>query len=205
MKIFSKDKYIREIGMYDDRTYFQYGNWVDECDGKAVNYGYCGDYQISDRWCIDVPEAVNCKCAVKSTPARYKITIECDGTTTNARMEINGKQVKTAHAKRNPADKFNWRIGAETALGRLFEKKCKKKDEKKERPFKVGDRVVCVNSAYGNTDTNGKHGKVVYGDFSCESNIAVEFDKPIERGHSCSERHKDGHCWYCPPGDLRHE
>lgn len=52
--------------------------------------------------------------AKQTAPARYKITIECDGTTTTARMEVNGKEVRKAQAKRNPADKFSWRVGAET-------------------------------------------------------------------------------------------
>lgn len=204
MKIFSKDKYIRERCMAAYRTSCQCGDWINECDGKTVINGYCGDYHISDLWCIDVPEHANCKCAVKSTPARYKITIECDGTTTTARMEINGKGVKTAQAKRNPADKFNWRIGAETAFGRLFSKQ-EKPEKKKERPFKVGDRVVCVRVSYGNMYTNGKHGKVIWSDEHGWHNIAVEFDKPISGGHSCGDRGKECHCWYCSKESLRHE
>lgn len=56
---------------------------------------------------------------------RYKIIIECDGDTTLARMLVNGHTVKRVAAKRNPADKFNWRIGAQTAFNRLWEKKKK--------------------------------------------------------------------------------
>lgn len=200
MKIFSKDKYIREQGMAAYRTSCQCGNWIDECDGKTVINGYCGDYHISDRWCIDVQEDVNCKCAVKSTPTRYKIIIECDGTTTTSRIEINGKQVKTAQAKRNPADKFDWRIGAETAFGRLFAKK----EEKKKRPFMVGDRVVCIFVVDGNESVVGKHGKIVR---KC-ANAAwygVDFDEKLERGHECSGSARPRHGWNCPANALRHE
>lgn len=57
----------------------------------------------------------------KDTHQRYRIVIESDGTTTTARMEIDGREVKTAQAKRNPNDKPNWRVGAETAFDRLWE------------------------------------------------------------------------------------
>ena len=150
----------------------------------------------------DKPEYVNCKCAAKAAQARYKIVIECDGTTTTARMEINGKEVKTAQAKRNPADKFSWRVGAETAFGRLF---FKKHGEKKERPFKAGDRVVCVKESDGNYDVVCKHGKVVTAMYSSENNIAVEFDKTIAGGHSFNGTGRYRHCWYCNPECLLHE
>lgn len=54
---------------------------------------------------------------------RYQILIESDGDTTTAKMIVNGKEVKSAQAKRNPDDKPNWKIGAEMAFGRLFGKK----------------------------------------------------------------------------------
>ena len=72
---------------------------------------------------------VDFKDFVLPSPARYKITIECDGTTTTAKMEINGREVKTRQAKRNPADKFSWRVGAETAFARLWDEKVKTKPD----------------------------------------------------------------------------
>lgn len=55
---------------------------------------------------------------------KYKIEIVCDGDkVTVARMIINGVVVKVAEARRNPKDKFNFRIGAEYAFNRLFAKK----------------------------------------------------------------------------------
>lgn len=308
MKVFSKEKYLKRMRKIRGVPYVT--GWPDECDGMPVKNGNCKgrdgvEYGVVNTWCINVPDAVNCKCVVKtregqkgekkmykktytmkdfkekrisvhvnahnvheflrmceaeglrwnsgdkptgykmpmSEPCitlrgrwkdgvlthcdrithecmgltivefgdivqpwpRYKIVIECDGTTTTARMEINGKEVKTAKAKRNPADKFDWRIGAETAFGRLFGKKFEKPEEKKERPFKVGDRVVCIAACDGNEDVKGKHGKVTKGAFSSKTNIAVEFDKKIERGHSFCGEGKDDHCWYCEPENLRHE
>lgn len=49
-------------------------------------------------------------------------------------MTINGREVKTAIARRNPADKFDWRKGAELAFERLWNtpKKLKEKPEVRE-------------------------------------------------------------------------
>nr|DAQ30255.1 MAG TPA: hypothetical protein [Caudoviricetes sp.] len=60
-----------------------------------------------------------------------QILIDCDGNTTTATMTINGREVKTAIARRNPADKFDWRKGAELAFDRLWgsQRKAEKKPE----------------------------------------------------------------------------
>lgn len=50
----------------------------------------------------------------------YQITITCDGTVTIATMVINDREVKTAIALRNPADKFDWRKGSALAFERLW-------------------------------------------------------------------------------------
>lgn len=64
----------------------------------------------------------------------YQILIDCDGTTTTATMTINGKKIKTAIARRNPEDKFDWKKGAELAFERLWDgkKKAEKKPEVRE-------------------------------------------------------------------------
>lgn len=61
----------------------------------------------------------------------YQILIDCDGTTTTATMTINDREIKTAIARRNPADKFDWKKGAELAFERLWngKKKAEKKPE----------------------------------------------------------------------------
>ena len=54
----------------------------------------------------------------------YTIVINCNGNdVTTAKMIINGKVVKETHAKRNPEDKFDFKIGSRIAFDRLFEKK----------------------------------------------------------------------------------
>ena len=56
------------------------------------------------------------------TPKRLsaQILIDCDGNTTTATMTINGREIKTAIARRNPEDKFDWRKGAALAFERLW-------------------------------------------------------------------------------------
>ena len=52
----------------------------------------------------------------EEAPACYQITITCDGIVTTATMVINGKKIKTAIARQNPEDKFDWRKGAKVAF-----------------------------------------------------------------------------------------
>lgn len=78
----------------------------------------------------------------------YQITIDCDGTTTTATMTINGREIKTAIARRNHSDKFDWRKGAEMAFERLWnsQKKAEKKPEVREvkRYAKPGEYIKIV-------------------------------------------------------------
>ena len=64
----------------------------------------------------------------------YQITITCDGTVTTATMVINDKKIKTAIARRNSEDKFDWRKGAQIAFNRLWDsqKKAEKQPEVRE-------------------------------------------------------------------------
>jgi hypothetical protein len=152
MKVFSKQKLYQHIAFDANEPGVAF--WANECDGKPVIDGKCCGYCMCDEWCIDVPDAVeetgrilnkflpngfpkpepkpapedtSCRNVphTKLGNMRYKIIIECDGDTTLARMMVNGHTVKRVAAKRNPADKFNWRIGAQTAFNRLWEKKKK--------------------------------------------------------------------------------
>lgn len=112
--------------------------WVSGND--ATDYCYCGCTIFTVRLCKDSPIRammfIPGRWFHKSTitldqlqlydskaEKRYQILIESDGDTTTAKMIVNGKEVKSAKAKRNPDDKPNWRIGAEMAFGRLFGKK----------------------------------------------------------------------------------
>lgn len=91
----------------------------------------------------------------------YQILIDCDGTTTTATMIINDREVKTAIARRNPADKFDWRKGAELAFERLWnsQKKTEKKPEAREvkRFAKPGEyiKIVYVWDGYSNSYHKG--------------------------------------------------
>lgn len=139
---------------------------------------------------------------------RYQIIIDCDGDTTTAKMIVNGKEVKTAQAKRNPADKFNVRIGAEFAFERLWKEqkaeKPAKQPKKKSGVFKVGDRVVCTGEQSGNVKVIGVHGRVVHVDKDDFLSVGVEFDKDIS-GHDCYHRAKEGYGYWMQPSNLRHE
>lgn len=87
----------------------------------------------------------------------YQILIDCDGATTTATMIINGREIKTAIARRNPADKFNWRKGAELAFERLWnsQKKAEKKPEVREvkRWANPGEYIKIVNVFPGYKDS----------------------------------------------------
>lgn len=78
----------------------------------------------------------------------YRIVIDCNGTTTIATMTINGRGIKTAIARRNPADKFDWRKGAALAFERLWDspRKPEKKPEVRavQRYAKVGEYIKIV-------------------------------------------------------------
>lgn len=91
----------------------------------------------------------------------YQITIDCDGTTTTATMTINGREIKTAIARLNPEDKFDWKKGAKLAFERLWnsQKKTEKKPEVREvkRFAKPGEyiKIVYVWDVYSNSYHKG--------------------------------------------------
>lgn len=80
----------------------------------------------------------------------YQILIDCDGTTTTATMTINGREIKTAIARRNPADKFDWKKGAELAFERLWnsQRKAEKQPEVREvkRYANPGEYIKIVDA-----------------------------------------------------------
>lgn len=139
-------------------------------------------------------------------PTKYQIIIDSDGDITTAKMVVNGKEVKTATAKRNPIDKANWHIGAQVAFDRLWQKKEKpeKPAEKEKDGFKVGDRVVCVGFQH---DCYGKHGHIVtiLNDTTGLVPFGVEFDKPVCGGHDCGGAAKSGCGRWFYVRELSHE
>lgn len=94
----------------------------------------------------------------------YQILIDCDGTTTTATMTINGREIKTAIARRNPADKFDWKKGAVLAFDRLWngKKKAEKKPEVREvkRYANLGEYIKIVDAEVAN-DENYHNGDVL--------------------------------------------
>lgn len=131
---------------------------------------------------------------------RYNIVIDCEGDITKAYMLVDGIVVKTAMTKRNPKDKFSFRIAAEMAFSRLWAKK-----EKEKKPvFKVGDRVIC-HSDRTNSYIRESHGtiKAIHKD----GFLGVEFDHRIG-GHVLRPLYpaaRDGHGWWCDAKTCRHE
>lgn len=136
---------------------------------------------------------------MKPTPI-YRIIIDCDGNNTKAYMIINGKEVKTAAAKRNPKDKHDWKMAAHVAFDRLWQRKEKQVEQKQEGVFKVGDRVVIKSNAH--RWIVGKAGKIV----SVEGNLyGVETDEAHETLHTCGLQAKANHGWYCFADEFSHE
>ena len=77
-----------------------------------------------------------------------RVVIRFDGNVTTARLMRGDTIVKTASARRNPADKYSHAKGAALAVERLF---CKKSDDKPKESSepKIGDKFVIVgNSTY---------------------------------------------------------
>ena len=90
----------------------------------------------------------------EKAPTCYQILIGCDGTTTTATMTINGREIKTAIARRNPEDKFDWKKGAELAFERLWnsQRKAEKKPEVREvkRYANIGEYIKIVDAEVAN-------------------------------------------------------
>lgn len=127
-------------------------------DGNEIClvYGRC---HVFEQFGIPV---IECKDFMGSNAhPSYQITITCDGTTTTATMTINDREIKTAIAWRNPADKFDWRKGAELAFERLWnsQKKAEKQPEVREvkRYANLGEyiKIVDAESAYAENYHNG--------------------------------------------------
>lgn len=118
-------------------------------DKQCVAFNCCGDNRLgheTEKWytkegwkVIDFHDIASHR--------KYMIILESEGDITTARMIINGKEVKTAKATRNPDDKFNWKMGAQLAFDRLWgEKKDKVKEVK--RPAKVGEYIKLIEPEF---------------------------------------------------------
>ena len=124
----------------------------------------------------------------------YYIGIECnDGKNTNAIMLVNGKMVNKVEARCRPDDKFDFAVGAQVALDRLYGKEVIKPKEEIEREFKVGDRVECVSDTACNVaEIIGKCGTVMNVD-NDNHNVRVKFDE----GFYLYPNQKRDYWWLC--------
>lgn len=133
---------------------------IPECSVLEIGFYLNGKLTQSnghdERNVVDFDQIDFCPCKTS-----YQILIDCDGTTTTATMTINGREIKTAIARRNPKDKFDWRKGAELAFERLWngKKKAEKKPEVREvkRFAKPGEyiKIVYVWDGYSNSYHKG--------------------------------------------------
>lgn len=113
-----------------------------------------------------------------------KIVITTDGKETLARLYKGGEVVKSATAKCNPADIFDFKAGAALAFERLMTPK-----------FELGTRVRVIDKFDGK-NLKGKLGTIV--EIKPKSSIydcGVEFDDDIA-GHTCGGNAKNNHGRY---------
>lgn len=123
--------------------------YIPECSVLEIDFYMNGKLTQSnghdERNVVDFDQIDFCPCKTS-----YQILIDCDGTTTTATMTINGREIKTAIARRNPADKFDWRKGAELAFERLWNspKKLREKPEVREvkRYANPGEYIKIVDA-----------------------------------------------------------
>lgn len=153
---------------------------IADSSGKKYRIKECGF-----NWTDEMFEPINAQ----------KIVITTDGKETLARLYEGDKVIKSATAKCNPGDTFDFAIGAKLAFERLTAEK--KKASEPKHNFKVGDRVKAGVGEH-NSRTCDKIGTVIDTDGEF---VGVEFDDNIG-GHSAADRGKDGHCWYCFPENL---
>lgn len=137
----------------------------DGLDIRVRNREGAANYYVNSRY-------FDLKCA------NQKIVITLDGKTTLARLYDGDKVVKTAEAKCNPSDEFNFETGAKLAFERLFEEKPK---------FKAGDRVKII----GNTG--------VYHYYEIGDVVKIE---RVERNGTLYCIKSNGYCQHIFPADV---
>lgn len=130
-----------------------------------------------------------------------KVVIVTDGSKTRATLYEGDKMVKTAKAKRNKEDAFDFAAGARLAFDRLMGEE-KPAEEISEGGFKVGDRVT----------HEGHIGTVICLAATGRARIGVEFAP----GQGCGAHNCEGislragvtgttrRCWWFTPGELEH-
>ena len=154
--------------------------------------GLDADYDISE----DMAELVKKENNQAINPSEeIRIFKSHSSNNVNALMYKDGKVVKSAVAKCNPKDTYDFEIGAKLAMERLMGK-----SGIKEQDFKIGDRVK--PKLGGMHDWIRSNGTVI-GFFCVDGPVLVEFDKCDTRLHNGNGDEKNGkvgkdhHCWYC--------
>lgn len=161
---------------------------------KRITHGACSITKKKGYKIVNADEVQE----IASNLAAYEITIKCCGNITTASMTVNGKQIKVATAKKHPADKFSWRVGAETAFGRLWGK-----EKKTARIYRIGDRVICTETS-GIYD--GQHGKIIWS--YCPEDAkkcTVLFDDHYDIHHIYNGYTTSSYNVGIPEDKLRHE
>lgn len=127
---------------------------IPECSVLEIGFYMNGKLTQSnghaERNVVDFDQIDFCPCKTS-----YQILIDCDGTTTTATMTINGREIKTAIARRNPEDKFDWRKGAELAFERLWNspKKLGEKPEvREEKRWAKPGEYIKFSSVHGDCE-----------------------------------------------------
>lgn len=137
--------------------------YIPECSVLEIDFYMNGKLTQSnghdERNVVDFDQIDFCPCKTS-----YQILIDCDGTTTTATMTINDREIKTAIARRNPADKFDWKKGAVLAFDRLWnsQRKAEKRTEVREvkRYAKPGEYIKIVY-AESNARENYHNGDIL--------------------------------------------
>lgn len=147
------------------------------CGGRlsvGVEFNKPGFY--SHNLCGAIIKATGWWCEENSLElVSQKVIIITDGSKTCATLYEGDKMVKTAKAKRNKEDAFDFATGARLAFDRLMGEE-KPAEEITLDGFKVGDRVTY----------EGHPGTVIVLDES-HVPVGVEFDEGFDRyGHSCA-------------------
>lgn len=112
---------------------------VDSVCGGAVTLKGAGS------WYFDIDTIK----PVEETGATQKIVIISDGTETLARLYEDGKVIKSAQAKCDPADEFDFETGAKLAFDRLMLREKQKKE--------TATHLKCRKRNYGTVGTPTKY------------------------------------------------
>nr|DAG76082.1 MAG TPA: Mind bomb SH3 repeat domain [Bacteriophage sp.] len=107
---------------------------------------------------------------VKRHDNDLSVVIRFCGNKTTARLMRGETIVKTATARRNPADEYSRAEGARVAMERLFEKK-RKEDKVKESKPKIGDKFVVTGKSSPNH--HFRIGEMVTLTYPCENGTSL--------------------------------